>query len=183
LGECYVKTGVGEIQVDHAGDPIQLKAGAGDITVGRALGHADISTGSGVVRIGSIDGTAVIKNSNGDTWIGEVTGELRVNAANGRIVVDQAGAAVSARTANGDVRLGEVAHGAILAETACGKVEVGIRDGVAAWLDLSTRFGTVQNDLQAAVGPDRGDEAVEVRARSSLGDITIRHAPAARTTP
>ena len=90
----------------------------------------------------------MVKNSNGDTRIGEVTGDLRVKAANGRISVDQADAAVTAKTANGDVRLGEVARGAVVAETGAGTVEVGVRDGVAAWLDLNTRFGNVQNDLR-----------------------------------
>ncbi len=135
IGECRYKVGVGDIQLDQAG-PLDLKSGAGDITVERAVDRAEITTGSGALRIGSIDGTAVVKNSNGDTWIGEVTGDLRVNAANGRISVDQAHAAVTAKTANGDVRLGEVARGAVVAETAFGTVEVAVRDGVPAWLDL-----------------------------------------------
>src|SRR5207302_1864023 len=84
-----------------------------------------------------------------------VTGDLRVHAANGKIVVDRAEAAVAAKTANGDVRLGEVARGAVLAETALGKIEVGIRDGVTAWLDLNTSFGRVQSDLDDADRPRR----------------------------
>jgi DUF4097 and DUF4098 domain-containing protein YvlB len=181
LGECHFKTGIGEIQIEHADGPVELQTGVGDVTVNRALGHADVTTSSGSIRVGSVDGTAVVKNSNGDTWIGEVTGDLRVRAANGRIVVDQAGAAVVAKTANGDIRLGDVSAGAILAETALGKVDVGIRDGVAAWLDLSTRFGNVHSDLDSAEHPWPGDNAVEVRARSAFGDISIRHAPSART--
>ena len=173
LAECRYRTGIGDIHLDQAG-PVQLKTGAGDITVDQAVGDAELTTGSGAVRIDSIDGAGVIKNSNGDTWVGEVTGDLRVNAANGRISVDQAHAAVAAKTANGDVRLSEVARGAVLAQTAFGKVEIGILDGVAAWLDLNTRYGNVQNDLDAAERPEPGEGAVEVRARTSYGDITIR---------
>jgi DUF4097 and DUF4098 domain-containing protein YvlB len=131
------------------------------------------------VRIDHIDGAAVVKNSNGDTWIGQVTGNLQVNAANGRISVDRASEAVAAKSANGDVRLGEVAHGAVLAQTAFGKVEIGIRDGVAAWLDLNTRYGRVHNDLDAAERPGPGEDAVEIRARTSFGDITINRSVAA----
>jgi DUF4097 and DUF4098 domain-containing protein YvlB len=173
LGECRFKTGVGDIQLERAG-AVQLRTGVGDITVERAGGDTELTTGSGSVRVDGIDGAAVVKNSNGDTWIGRVTGDLRVNAANGRISVDQAGATVAAKSANGDVRLGEVAHGAVLAETAMGKVEIGIRDGVAAWLDLHTRFGNVRNDLDATARPEPGEDAVEVRARTAFGDITIR---------
>ncbi len=172
LGECRWKTGVGEIGLDQAG-PVALNTGAGDITVHRVLDHAELTTGSGTVQVGGIDATAVIKNGNGDTWIGEAGGDLRVNAANGRITVGQAHAGVAAKTANGDVRLGEVSRGAVLAQTACGKLEVGISEGVAAWLDLNTHYGNVQNDLDAA-RPHPGEDAVEVRARSSFGDITVQ---------
>ena len=177
LGECRYKTGVGDIQLDQAG-AVQLRTGVGDLTVEQADGDAELTTGSGSVRIDRIDGAAVVKNSNGDTWIGEVTGDLRVNAANGRISVDRARETVAAKSANGDVRLGEVAHGAVLAQTAFGKVEIGIRDGVAAWLDLNTRFGNVHNDLDAAERPESGEDAVEVRARTSFGDITINRSVA-----
>lgn len=174
LGECHLSTGVGDIDVDQAGEPVEIKTGYGDVTVGRATGHTTVTTGSGAVRIASIDGTAVVKNANGDTWIGEVTGDLRVNGANGSIGVDKAHSTVGAKTANGDVRLGEVAHGAVRAETAMGKVDIGVRDGVTAWLDLNTRFGRVQNDLDATDRPATGGDTVEVRAHSSFGDITIR---------
>jgi DUF4097 and DUF4098 domain-containing protein YvlB len=115
----------------------------------------------------------VIKNSNGHTHIDGVTGDLRVNAANGTITVDQAEAGVEARTANGDVRLGQVARGTALVQTAYGQVDVGIRQGAVAWLDLVTGFGSVQNDLDEGEGPTSGEDAVEVRARTSFGDITI----------
>ena len=177
LGECRYKTGIGDIQLERAG-AVQLRTGVGDITVERAGGDAELTTGSGSLRIDGIDGTAVVKNSNGDTWIGRVTGDLRVNAANGRISVDQASGTVAAKSANGDVRLGEVAHGAVLAQTAFGKVEIGIRDGVAAWLDLNTRYGIVRNDLDTADRPGAGEEAVEVRARTAFGDITIHRSSA-----
>jgi hypothetical protein len=177
LGECRYKTGVGDIQLDQAG-VVQLRTGVGDITVERAGGDAELTTGSGSLRIDGIDGTAVVKNSNGDTWIGRVTGDLRVNAGNGRISVDQASGTVAAKSANGDIRLGEVAHGAVLAQTGLGKVEIGVRDGVAAWLDLNTRFGTVRNDLDTADRPGAGEEAVEVRARTAFGDITIHRSAA-----
>jgi Putative adhesin len=177
LGECRFKTGIGDIQLDRAG-AVQLRTGVGDITVERAGGDAELTTGSGSLRIDGIDGTAVVKNSNGDTWIGRVAGDLRVNAANGRITVEQASGAVAAKSANGDVRLGEVAHGAVLAQTGFGKVEIGIRDGVAAWLDLNTRYGAVRNDLDTADRPGAGEEAVEVRARTAFGDIAIHRSTA-----
>jgi len=180
LGECRYQTGLGDILLDGAGS-VELKTGLGDITVDRAAGRAELTTGSGTVDVGSIDGTAVIKNSNGDTRIGEVSGDLRVHAANGKISIDQAHATVAAKTAFGDVRLDHVERGAVLAQSGFGSVEVGIRNGVPAWLDLHTGFGNVQNDLDAAERPERGEDAVEVRARTSYGDIRIGRSSAGVT--
>ena len=173
LGELHFKTGLGEIRLDQAGQ-VELKTGGGDIIVDQVADHAELRTGTGAVQARSIGGSAVVKNGNGDTWIGEVVGELRVSAANGRISVDQAHGAVTAKTANGDVRLSEIASGAVHAQTACGKVDIGVLDGVAAWLDLYTQYGNVQNDLNAAERSEPGEATVEVRARSSFGDVTVR---------
>lgn len=172
LGECRYQAGIGDVELDEA-VVAEIKTGVGDIAVDRVLDHAELTTSSGAVRVGRIDGPAVIKNSNGDTWIGEIAGDLRVNAANGRISVDHAHAAVAAKTANGDVRLGEVSRGAILAETGLGRLDVGVREGVPAWLDLKTHLGNVQNNLDAAGRPEPGEPTVEVRARSGYGDISI----------
>jgi hypothetical protein len=172
IGECRFGTGVGDIQLDVVG-PVELKTGVGDVTIGQVVGRAQVTAGSGGVDIGGIDGTAVVRNGNGDTWIGEVGGDARVNAANGKISIDRARASVAAKTASGDVRIGEVARGAIVAQSAFGTVEVGVMDGVAAWLDLDTKFGNVRNDLDQAERPEPGEDAVEVHARTSYGDITI----------
>jgi hypothetical protein len=172
LGECHYKMGAGSIQLSQTG-PVQLKTSVGDITVERVGGDAQLTTSSGAVRIDRIDGAAIVKNTNGDTWIGDVAGDLRVSAANGKIAVDRAQAAVVAKTANGDVRIDEVARGGIEVRTARGRIDVGVSDGVAAWLDLNTSFGSVRNSLEDAARPEVGDGTVEVRARTAFGDITI----------
>lgn len=172
LGECRFTTATGNIRLDHTG-PLHLNAGVGSITIGRAVGRAEV-TGAGDVRIRAIDGPAVIKNLNGDTWVGEVTGDLRCKAANGNITVDRVHAAISAKTANGDVRFGDVARGSVVLETAFGELEVGIRKGTSALLDVRSKFGNVLNSLTASEGPEPSDQAVDVRARTSFGDIVIR---------
>jgi Toastrack DUF4097 len=173
IGGCRFRTGVGDIRIEEAG-PVELKSGAGDVVLDRIEGTAEVTTGSGSVGIASVDGRLIVKNGNGDTWIGEVTGDARVKAANGRISIDRAHAGVVAKTANGDVRLGRVERGAVVAQSAFGSVEVGVRDRVAAWLDLDTKFGTVHNELDAADRPEPSEDAVEVHAQTGMGDITIR---------
>lgn len=175
LGECRYKTSAGDIRIEEAG-PVALKTAAGDIAVRRVAGPCEVSTSSGAVRIAAIDGPAAIKNANGDTEIGEITGDLRVKSANGTVVVDRACSTVAARTARGDIRLGEVVAGAVVAETAFGRIDVGIRSGVAAWLDLHTTMGRVDSALEAGDRPDPDEDVVELKAHTAFGDITVRRA-------
>ncbi|EHR61401.1 DUF4097 family beta strand repeat-containing protein [Saccharomonospora cyanea] len=173
VGECRLKTSAGNVRLERTG-PLRLDTSAGHVTADRVTGNAEISTGSGKVQVGEVEGTAVIKNSNGDTTIGAITGEVRVRAANGDISVDRAGADVDAKTSNGSIRLGEVARGSVTLGTAMGDLEIGIAEGTAAWLEVNTDCGRVHNLLQNAVRPEEADETVEVRGRTSYGDITIR---------
>jgi hypothetical protein len=166
--------GLGDFHCDGRLGDCQIKTGLGDISVERAAGHAEVTAGSGDVRLRELDSSAVIKNSNGDTWVGVAAGDVRLNAANGSIAVDLAQASVGAKSANGDVLLREVMRGSVVLETKIGDLEVGIREGTAAWLDVSSRFGHVHNALDAADAPESSAETVEVRARTSVGEVVIR---------
>jgi DUF4097 and DUF4098 domain-containing protein YvlB len=172
LGECRLKTSCGNVWLERTG-PLWLHTSAGHVTADGISGNAEISTGTGKVQIGEVAGTAVVKNSNGDTTIDAVAGDVRVRAANGDICVERAGAGVDAKTSNGSIRLGEVARGSVVLGTAAGDLEIGIAEGTAAWLEVNTGFGHVRNLLENATRPEEADETVEVRGRTSYGDITI----------
>ena len=181
LGTTTVKTSMGNVRLDLTGE-LRAKTAFGNVTVDRVAGNADVSTASGDIRLGEIEGTAVVKNSNGSTQLDRVAGDVRAKSSNGNVLIGHAGAGVTARTANGDVRVAEVGRGEVVVETAAGELEVGIVSGVAAWLDVSTRFGSLRNSLDSADGPDQSEGTVEVRARSSFGDIVIRRASAGTST-
>lgn len=173
LGESRFKTAAGNAQLERTG-PLRLDSGAGHLTVDAVAGNAELHTGTGKVRVGEIDGTAVVKSSNGDIAIDAVTGDARVRTANGEISIDRAGSGVDARTSNGSIRLGEVVRGSVSLATAAGDLEVGVAEGTAAWLEVNTGFGHVRNLLENAARPAEADQTVEVRGRTSYGDITIR---------
>ena len=174
-GDVRLQAGVGDIAVDQAAQ-LRLRSGAGDVSVGSVYGQAEVTSGAGLLSVESVDGDAVIKNTSGDIWIGAAGGDLRVNAANGSITVGRPRAAVTAKTARGDISLGEITSGTISVQTALGRIDLGIGDGVAAWLDLHTNFGHVRSNLPAAEPPVPGAEAVEIRARTSYGDISVSRA-------
>ncbi|MEU1507853.1 MULTISPECIES: DUF4097 family beta strand repeat-containing protein [unclassified Kitasatospora] len=172
LGDCRVRTSVGRIQVEHA-DSVHLRTDHGDVRLRRADGDAEVN-GSGRVEIGTVAGTVTVKNLNGETVIGEAGGDLKVNSSNGQIQVGAALGDVDIKTAQGAIRIGEVVRGRVVLQSAIGELEVGIREGTAAWLDVHTKLGSLRNSLGAAAGPGEATERVEIRGRTQLGDIVIR---------
>jgi DUF4097 and DUF4098 domain-containing protein YvlB len=172
-----VKTSSGDVRLDTTG-PLQLTASHGSITVDRIEGMAEISTSSGSLRVGTVDGPAVLKNSHGTTTVGAATGDLRVSGANGDIDIARAEGSVAATTAHGTLRVAEVARGTVQLETSYGAIEVGIREGTAAWLDVSSDRGQVRNTLTASEAPEKTEDTVEVRARTRYGNIDVRRARA-----
>ncbi|GAB3953805.1 DUF4097 family beta strand repeat-containing protein [Streptomyces sparsus] len=175
LGEVRVKTSSGDVRLDTTG-PLQLTASHGSISVDRVEGTAEITTSSGSLRVGLVDGPAVLKNSHGTTTVGAATGELRVRGANGDIEIRRAEDSVTATTAHGTLRVAEVARGTVQLETSYGAIEVGVREGTAAWLDVSSTAGQVRNTLAASEAPEEAEDTVKVRARTRYGNIDIRRA-------
>jgi DUF4097 and DUF4098 domain-containing protein YvlB len=171
LGDCRIKT-TGDILLERTG-PLRLHTGIGRVVAHEVAGNADVSTGSGKIQLGEITGAAEVKNSNGDTWIDAVAGEVRVRNANGAIHIERAGAGVDAKTSNGGIRLGQVVRGSVVLGTALGDLDIGIAEGTAAWLEVNTGFGHVRNQLDSATRPEGAGETVEIRGRTSYGDITI----------
>ena len=97
---------------------------------------------------------------------------MKVKSANGDVTIDDAGGDVTVKTANGDIRLGRIARGSVTIETAYGGLEIGIREGTAAWIDANTGFGRIDTGL-APAEPDQSAETVQVRARTAFGDVLI----------
>ncbi|MEV8320767.1 DUF4097 family beta strand repeat-containing protein [Streptomyces sp. NPDC059900] len=175
LGQTRVKTSSGDVRLDTTG-PLHLTASHGSITVDRVEGTAEISTSSGSLRVGTVTGTAVMKNSHGTTTIGTVTGELRVRGANGDIDIARAKDSLTAVTAHGTLRVGEATRGTIQLETSFGAIEIGVSEGTAAWLDVSSSSGQVRNSLTSSDRPEKPEDSVKIRARTKHGNIDIRRA-------
>lgn len=175
LGEARVKVSAGDVRLGTTG-PLKLTASHGSITVDRVEGAAEITSSTGSLRVGLVDGPAVLKNSHGTTTVGVATGELRVRGANGDIEIRRAEDSITAAIAHGALRVDEVARGTVQLETNYGSIDIGIRQGTAAWLDVSSNFGQVRNTLTASEAPEQTEDTVKVRARTRYGDIGIRRA-------
>ncbi|PWS52619.1 hypothetical protein DLE01_03915 [Streptomyces sp. FT05W] len=175
LGEVRVKTSSGDVRLDTTG-PLRLTASHGSITVNRVEGRAEITTSSGSMRVGLLDGPAVLKNSHGSTIVGSATGELRVSGANGDIEIRRAEDSVTATTAHGTLRVDSVCRGTVQLETNHGAIDIGVREGTAAWLDASSGRGQVRNALTSSDTPGESEDTVKIRARTRWGNIDVRRA-------
>jgi DUF4097 and DUF4098 domain-containing protein YvlB len=171
LDDVEVKTGAGAVRLDRTG-PLRVRTGTGHVMVEEAFGQAEI-VAAGDLTIGAVTGDAEVKNINGKTWIGRVGGNVRVKSANGDVTIDDAGHDVTVKTANGNIRLGRVARGSVTIETAAGELAIGIKEGTAAWVDATTKFGRIDNHLTAVGNAEPTAETVQVRARTAFGDVAI----------
>jgi len=174
LGECEVKTGLGNIRVQDTGN-FSANTGHGDIAATVVDGTLVARTGSGDIRIAVVTGNAALRNSNGAIRLGRAGGDVQAKAANGDILMDAASDYVNAKSSNGNVRINGVTRGVIELQTSVGEVEVGIVDGTAAWIEAASTHGRVRNTL-AAGEPGESGETAHIQARTAYGDILIRRA-------
>ncbi|MGG7507664.1 DUF4097 family beta strand repeat-containing protein [Plantibacter sp. YIM 135249] len=175
LGATRIKSSTGTVDVEGTGD-LWLRASNGNATVGTADGGADITAGQGQIRIGAVTGDAILKASHGNIQIGEMGGALEAKLSYGDLEITKALSSVTAKTAYGSIQLREVSGGSVQVESGFGQLTIGVREGVPAWLDLSSKNGHVRNQLDGDSAPAPSEQTVAVHARTQFGDITVARA-------
>ena len=178
LATTVAKSGIGDIRLDQVGN-LSAKTGFGDILVDGITRDATVATATGAIRLGSVDGNAKAKNANGVFEIAECAQNLHLRTASGNINVGRAHASVNAGSAAGNVQITQVESGSVTVKTGAGAIDIGIREGAAAWLEVASKHGSVRNGLTRTDSPAQASSQVEVRARTGVGDITIMRASAA----
>lgn len=119
-------------------------------------------------------GECELTSDYGDIQLGEIGNSLRVKGTVGSITVERAHADVDAKTTTGNIHVAEVIRGTVVLTTTAGGIELGIRNGTAARLDVRTKLGRVLNSLNAVQATNEYADTVKVRARTNLDDIVIR---------
>ncbi len=173
LGTVDVTTAAGDLRVDEVGR-LALRTSAGSVVVGRATGTTTVRSSAGSVRIRELAGDGSIRSSAGDTTVGSVTGSLDVSGAHGDVLVGRLRGTLTAKAASGGIRVDRVESGSLTLATSYGSIEVGVPEGTAAWLDVSSQHGTVRNELRPAQGPVDDEATAEIHAGTGYGDILVR---------
>lgn len=166
------------VTADGQYDDCRLASASGDLTVESALGKFKADTASGDISVAVTKKSVMVNTASGDVTLGELCGDVQFRAASGSLSIGRFSGSLTAMTASGDVVVASAVHGNISAETASGEVAVGIAQGTAAQLDLSTNSGSVRNSLQSSDGPADGDETLTVHARTRSGDLVVQRATA-----
>lgn len=127
----------------------------------------------GTFRSHGLLGKCEFTSSSGQLQLDEIGGDLRVRSTNGNILIERAHASVDAKTSVGNIVVGEVVRGTVDLETEVGEVEVGVRPGTDANLNVRSRLGRIHNTLTSGASPASA-ASVKIRARTRLDDIVIR---------
>lgn len=175
LGATRIKASTGSVEVDATGD-LWLRASHGNATVGTAGGGIEITADHGQIRVGTVTGDALLKASHGSITIGEAGGDVDAKLSYGDLEITKTLGSVTAKTAYGSIQLREVSSGSIQIESGFGQVAIGVKSGVPAWLDLSSKEGRVRNELDGDRAPGASENTVAIRARTQFGDISVRRA-------
>jgi hypothetical protein len=175
LGATRIKASTGAVEIDSTGD-LWVRASHGNASVGTAEGSIEITADHGQIRVGTVTGDAALKSAHGSISLGQTGGDVDARLSYGDIEITKALASVAAKTAYGSITLREVSTGSIQVESGFGEVIIGVRAGVPAWLDLSSKEGRVRNELDGDRAPEASENSVAIRARTQFGSINVRRA-------
>jgi hypothetical protein len=157
-----------------SGSVVNGSADASSLHARGTLGDVRFLTGAGDIELDAA-ADVWLRTGSGSISVGHVAGDLTATSSAGPILAARTEGSVTARTSFGPITLGEVAGGTIKARTSSGSIEIAVRDGVPAELDL-TATGPVHNHLGLRNHPDPDGRRVDVRATTGFGAITIRRA-------
>ncbi len=175
LGDTRISTGSGDLELDTVASA-DVKTGSGDVELKVARGNCSVKGGSSDITLDEVGGNADILAGSGDVVVGQIAGTLKIKTGSGDIVVKDAGEGVDAMAGSGDLLVRRIDHGKLKAKTGSGDVTVGVADGTAAYLDITTVTGDVTSSLDASEAPSEDDRTVELIIQAGTGDVVLQRA-------
>lgn len=175
FGECELHVASGRVQFDRI-RALQANISSGEVTIGHIAERANIDGAAFAMRISEVGDTVKLSSSGGQTWIGHASADLDLSSGHGGFDIDRADGSVTAKTGDGAIRIGRLTRGQAELLNRSGNIEVGISEGTAASIDVSSERGAVHNLVSSQGNSDPTDDKVMVHARTRHGDIIIQRA-------
>jgi DUF4097 and DUF4098 domain-containing protein YvlB len=159
LGSSTVKTASGDLRLDEVAGDFVRNSASGDSQINRVRGSLKVDHASGDLRVATIDGDLRLRTASGDANIEAVSGSIKVHSA------------------SGDIRIGSISNGETSINSASGDVAVGVAEGTAVWLDVTTLSGDTRSELEMPGGEPAGKPAtLKLAVHTVSGDVVIRRA-------
>jgi len=175
LGEVSASSGSGVVKLDDCAEA-HARTGSGDIVIASASGSADAKTGSGRICVGKVGANARITTGSGSAELAGAAGDATLSTASGNIEIGEAGDSLEAFAASGHVRIRRADHGRVRAKTFSGGISVGVANGAAALLDITTMSGRVNSQLEAGAAPRADERQVELIISTMSGNVDLERA-------
>ena len=173
FGTAKIRSGSGDVRLDELGGDAMIESGSGEIKVGTAAAKLRIKCGSGDVEIDRLDSATSISTGSGDVELGTTQAEVLVKSGSGSMRVKDAHTDVSLSTASGDLHVGVMHRGVLMAKNVSGDIRVGIPANIPVWTDIHCATGRVRSNLESAGQPEKGQDFIEVRAKTVSGNIDL----------
>ena len=168
-----IVTGSGDLTIESVTGTAKLKSGSGAVVTGQVDGALVVTTGSGDVNVDQSGSTATLNAGSGDISIGSLAGDVVTKTGSGDVEVGVLQGTLLTKSGSGDLVVRRAASGAVRANGASGTISIGIQDGTAAWIDLSTVSGRVSQELGETDAPREDQQRVEITARTVSGDLRV----------
>ena len=159
------------------GSRAEIESAYGSVRLRGEFGTTRIVAKYGNVSADRV-GDLVLVSPHGEVDIAEVDGRLDVTAAHGHVRIGRIAGAARLRGSHGTLTLGttEAEGGILRLENGYAEVEVGVPDGVVAWVDASSAHAAVRNELTPGPEAAGTDRTIELHLRANWGDVLIRRA-------
>jgi hypothetical protein len=155
---------------------LRADTASGEVSVDRVIGDLRVRSASGNICAGEVSGTVDVKSASGSVNLGQTGGTVRLIGASSDVSVERALGSVGIKLASGNVRIGQAVRGSVTLHAASAGLDLGIPQGTAARLDVTSGSGRVHSLLPPATGPEPADELLEVQVRTGSGDVLVHRA-------
>ncbi len=102
-----------------------------------------------------------------------MAGDVLTKTGSGDVEVDRLGGTLVTKSGSGSLVVRRAASGSVKANGASGSITIGIEQGTAAWLDVSTLTGRVVQELDQTGAPTEDQPRVEITAHTVSGDLKV----------
>lgn len=170
-----LRTASADLVCDGRFADVEVRSASGDLRIDHVSGYLERSTASGDTRFGRVDGDLRCVGASADLRGEQIGGDLTSRAVSGDVNIGAVGGSVRIDTASGDARIGSLSSGTARINAVSGDVVIGVVEGTAVWLDLSTVSGDTRSELAVETEAPQGTEAgLTLHVRTVSGDISIQ---------